>query len=173
MARTKTILLGKITKINGFEGAVTVRTERNFSGKIPDTESVFLEIDGRPVPFFIEYMEQFPDGSIRMKFEDYDSSEKIKEFAGCNVLISADGQDLSVASETGDLVGFRVLSENGEDIGIVKELISNPGQFILRVSDTLGKEILLPLHEDLIVGIDQDRKTITMTIPDGLLDLNK
>ena len=47
---------GKITKISGFEGAVTVRPERDFSGKIPETESVFLEIDGRAVPFFLNIL---------------------------------------------------------------------------------------------------------------------
>jgi 16S rRNA processing protein RimM len=172
MARTSTILLGKITKINGFEGAVTVRTDRNFAGKIAKTESVFLEIDGRPVPFFIEYIEQFADGSIRMKFENYDSYEKVKEFSGCSVLISSSDTDLFAGSEKGDLIGFTVSSENDHYIGIVRELISNPGQYMLRVSGADGRDILLPLHEDLIVEIDQDQKKITMTIPEGLTDLN-
>jgi len=172
MARTSTILLGKIAKINGFEGTVTVRTDRNFSGKIPETESVFLVIDGRPVPFFIEYIEQFADGSIRMKFEDYDSYEKVKEFSGCSVLLSSTGTDLPVGSETGDLTGFTVISENDKHIGIIRELISNPGQLMLRVSGSDGRDILLPLHEDLIISVDPGNKEIILTIPDGLIGLN-
>ncbi|MGD0583416.1 MAG: ribosome maturation factor RimM [Bacteroidales bacterium] len=168
----KTILLGKIKKINGFEGTVTVRTDRNFSGKLPQTESLFLEIDGRAVPFFLKYIEHFPDGSVRMKFEDYDSYEKVKEFIGCNVLLPSSLNEAEDESGSGDLVGFRVLNENGSDIGQIAELIKNPGQFILRVTDDKGKEILLPLHEDLIVEIDPELKQIRMIIPDGLIGLN-
>ena len=47
------ILLGRVTKTSGFEGAVVVRLERSFIENIPQIESVFVEIDGRPVPFFI------------------------------------------------------------------------------------------------------------------------
>jgi ribosomal protein L35AE/L33A len=51
MAYKKHILLGKITKVHGFEGAVTIRLERSFSDNILKMESVFIETDGRPVPF--------------------------------------------------------------------------------------------------------------------------
>jgi 16S rRNA processing protein RimM len=172
MARMKTILLGKITKISGFEGAVTVRTNRDFSGKIPETGSVFLEIDGREVPFFLDYIEHFADGSVRMKFEDYDSYEKVKEFTGCNVLLSSSGTATGNEAAHQDLPGFRIINENGSYVGLITGLIKNPGQFILRVTDDEGKEILLPLHEDLIVEIDPELKQITLTIPDGLIGLN-
>ena len=35
MAQTNNILLGKITKIHGHDGAVAVRLEKNFSENIP------------------------------------------------------------------------------------------------------------------------------------------
>jgi len=47
------ILLGKISKINMPDGSVSVRLEQEFVENIPDIESVFLEIAGKPVPFFI------------------------------------------------------------------------------------------------------------------------
>jgi 16S rRNA processing protein RimM len=172
MARMKTILLGKITKINGFEGVVTVRTSRTFSGKIPEAESVFLEIDGRPVPFFVEYLEQNHDGSFRMKFEDYGSYEKMKEFAGCNVLVSSSDEEYEKEPDPEDLIGFKVFNEKEAYIGRINELIANPGQVIMCLTDHSGKEILLPLHEDLILRIDPETEQIQMTIPEGLTDLN-
>lgn len=171
MARMKTIY-GKITKISGFEGAVTVRPERDFSGKIPETGSVFLEIDGRAVPFFLQYIEHFADGSVRIKFEDYDSYEKVKEFTGCNVLLSSSGTGTGNEAVHQNLSGFRIINENGSYVGLIARLITNPGQFIIRVKDPDGKEILIPFHEDLIIEIDPERKQIRMIIPDGLIDLN-
>jgi ribosomal 30S subunit maturation factor RimM len=51
------ILLGQIIKASGYEGAVTVKLEKDFFDNIPNIESVFLEIEGRPVPFFISETE--------------------------------------------------------------------------------------------------------------------
>ena len=172
MARIQTILLGKITKINGFEGAVTVRTDRSFSDKLPPMESVFLEIEGRPVPFFVEYLEQFNDGSIRLIFKDYNSYEKVKEFAGCSVLIPIKDKEQSSDSDSEDLAGFSLFSENNLYIGLITDIIKNPGQWLLKISGNDGREILVPLHEDLIVGIDKKERKIFMIIPEGLIDIN-
>jgi ribosomal 30S subunit maturation factor RimM len=34
-----------------------------------------------------------------------------------------------------------------------------------------NKEILVPLHADLIVKVDHEKNTVTVSIPDGLLEL--
>ena len=43
-------------------------------------ESVFLEIEGRPVPFFISESEYSGADILKLRFEGYDSIEKISEF---------------------------------------------------------------------------------------------
>jgi hypothetical protein len=61
MTYTCNILLGRIIKIIGYEGAVAVKLENIFTENIPQMESVFIEIEGKPVPFFIsgsEYLGQ-------------------------------------------------------------------------------------------------------------------
>ena len=47
MAYTCKILLGRITKASGYEGAVTVKLERSFIGKIPEMESAVVAFQGR------------------------------------------------------------------------------------------------------------------------------
>jgi 16S rRNA processing protein RimM len=172
MAYEKHILLGKITKVHGYEGAVTIRLERSFSENLPKMESVFIETDGRPVPFFIEYSEQ-PDLSIlRLKFTDYHSTEKVKEFVGCK-LYSTKSSILNIHAEnTPDLIDFEVFSDDDIHLGIITGIIKNPGQLLLNVVSGSGKEILLPLHENLIIGIDSQKKIIRMIIPEGISDIN-
>jgi 16S rRNA processing protein RimM len=167
-----TILIGQITKVSGFEGAVTVKTERFFSGKIPESGPVFIEFEGRPVPFFVEYSELLNDGLFRIKFEDYNSVDKIKEFIGCSLSIQTTSGKDSNKSASGDLTGFILESDKGKTIGKIFEVSENPGQYLLKVIDEAGKECLVPLHEDLILSIDPDGKKIIMTLPEGLTDLN-
>ena len=172
MARTGTILLGKITKINGFDGAVTVRTERKLTVKIPETGPVFLEIEGRPVPFFPEYIEEFSDGSVKMRFEDYSSHEKMKEFAGCNVLIPSGGKETKDSFSFRDLDGFSLFNSGKLLLGEIIEVVENPGQVLLSVKNNKGSEFLVPLHEDLIISFDRKGRKIIMDLPEGLLDIN-
>lgn len=172
MTSVEKILLGRITKLYGFEGAVTIKLESNFSEDVDDTGPVFLEIEGRPVPFFPEYIEPAGPGFIRMKFDWYDKAEQVREFIGCSVFTTDQKQ---IPRENDDqlqsLMGFEVFSE-GENIGRVTEIIQNPGQIIIRLVSGSGKELLIPLHEDLIDEIDQDLKTLKMILPEGLTELN-
>lgn len=166
------ILLGQITKTSGFEGTVLVKLEKKFIENIPEMKSVFVETDGRPVPFFIEWSEYPGSDILRLKFEGYDSVHKVEEFRGSKVFLTdrfeEDGQEADYQA----LTGFSVLDLEKKEIGVVKEIVVNPGQMLLGIESPRGNEILIPLHEDLIVNINRKRKTITMDIPEGLIEIN-
>jgi hypothetical protein len=76
MAYNSNILLGRITKVSGYEGAVAVKLEKIFTENIPQMESVFLEIEGRPVPFFISGSEYSGADILKLSLKDTDSKKK-------------------------------------------------------------------------------------------------
>ena len=172
MAYKKHILLGRITKVHSFEGAVTVRLEKSISDRIFEMESVFIETDGRPVPFFIEYTEQPDNRTLRVKFSGYDSDDKVKEFVGCSIYLTQADSEAIHPDDYLSMNGYEVLSDEAVSVGTITEIIENPGQLLLSIRSGSGKEILLPLHEDLIKEIDADKRRIIMIIPDGIGDIN-
>jgi 16S rRNA processing protein RimM len=172
MAYKNDILLGRITKVSGYEGAVTVKLERLFSGKIPHMESVFLEIEGRPVPFFISQSDYSGADILKLKFEGYNSSDKVIEFVGCRVFLTTQTAAGNKEDEIKSLVGFSVLTTDNVILGSVGEVIQNPGQWLLSVTSESKKAILIPLHENLIVRIDNKKKLLIMDLPEGLAEIN-
>jgi 16S rRNA processing protein RimM len=172
MAYIKHILLGRITKAHGFGGAVTVKTEKIFSENIPEMESVFLEIEGRPVPFFIEYTEQASPGLLSMKFEGYNNTAKVKDIINCNVFLTDDSISVKVNDDLQSLLGYRVISDKNQIIGVIKEIMVHPGQILLVVRSETGKEILIPLHEDMVQELKPDQKILLMILPEGLTEIN-
>ena len=166
------ILLGRITKVSGFEGAVTVKLEKSFSGKLPHMESVFLEVEGRPVPFFISASEYSGADILRIKFEGYNSSAKVAEFAGCKVFLTTAVKVKNKAEDFNKLVGYKVLTTENIEIGIIREVIPNPGQWLLSVISSADRSILIPLHEDFIVNVDKRKRQLVMDIPEGLTEIN-
>jgi 16S rRNA processing protein RimM len=173
MAYKKHILLGKITKVHGHEGTVNIRLERNISDSIPEMESVFIETDGRPVPFFIDYAEQPDLSTLRIRFEGYDSAEKVREFVGSKIYTTESALQVKLVANPNDLINYKICTENNVILGVIKEIIENPAQLLLNIRSSAGGYFLLPLHEDLIREIDTENQIIYMVIPEGITDINQ
>ena len=71
-----------------------------------------------------------------------------------------------------NLSGYKVLLQDGNLLGVITEVISNPGQLILNVISENNRDMLIPLHEDFIVKVDKRKKILVMDIPEGLTEIN-
>lgn len=172
MAYDAHILLGRILKAHGFDGTVTVKLEEAFIEKIPEMESVFLEIDGIPVPFFISESENTGADILRLKFEGYDTLGEINEFIGCRVFLTSSGSVRSKKINSSGLTGYIISLADNSVVGKVKNIVENPGQILLVLKTAEGKELLIPFHDDLIISVERRKKVIVMDLPDGLTEIN-
>ena len=166
------ILLGKIIKVNALNGTAIIKISTPFVDNIDDMESVFVEIDGRPVPFFIAESDFNGNDLLSLKLTDYDTVDKIKEFKGCRVFLTSGDILESHNNNYEEITGFSVFDENENKIGTVNDVIQNPMQWLLSILSVNKKEILLPVHEDLILAINDAKRIITVKIPKGLLEIN-
>ena len=166
------LLLGQISKTSGFDGTVLVRLEKRFIDKIPELESVFLDIDGKPVPFFIESSEYTGAEILKLKFSGYDSAFRAEEFKGSRVFLTFDIADDDHIDDLTIIEGFLVKDHDRNDVGIITGTIENPGQTLLILKTAAAEEILVPFHEDLILAIDLKKRIIKMDIPEGLTAIN-
>ncbi len=172
MTYTVQILLGQISKVYGYEGFVVVRLEKRFIGDYYEQESVFLEIEGRPVPFFIEEQEYTGGDTVRLKFEGYDTGSGVGEFVGCKVyLTGSDGSD-NEERDISVLKGYLVSTVSSVVMGTVMEVIDNTSQYLLVLLSPEGREVLVPLHEELIELIDEENKRLVVDLPDDIITIN-
>jgi len=173
MAYPAGILLGKIIKSYGFNGTVTVNLEKVFDGKIPEMESVFLETEGKAVPFLVSSCEIIDNTLIRITFDGYNSLEQISEFIGCRLYLTSSVKPENSGNDLNRLTGYQVRTIENDIVGTISEIIENPGQILLDILTSRDKKILIPLHQDFIVRIDNKKKIITMDLPEGLLEINE
>ena len=68
-----------------------------------------------------------------------------------------------------DLVGFIAIDESEGELGEITIVQEMPQQFIATVPME-DAEVMFPLNEDLIVGIDPEEKVVVLRLPDGLID---
>jgi len=159
--------IGVIVKPHGLKGECVIKLEQTDFKTTQGFKSVYLEQFGSKVPYKMENVDLLKIDRIKMKLKGIESSEAAEPLRGIRVFQET---QLLPEIDTVDFVGFMVIDADGEDVGEVIEIVENPAQDILIVQ--VGeKEVMIPLTENLLLGIDQDEELIQMEIPDGLLDL--
>jgi len=166
-------LLGSLSKTSGIKGEIVVKFDSDVPSKMNKMESVFIEIDGKLVPFFIEYFKEKSFNTAIIKFEDINSEPRAKEFLGSAVYLPAEFKKLldSIPDDFIDVVGYTVKDQDYKVVGKVLEYFENSANPLLLV-ETSKNEILIPAHDDLIIEVDDDEKQIIIKLADGILNLD-
>ena len=159
--------IGRLGKTHGVRGEVSFLFDDDVFDRT-DADYLILRVDGILVPFFIEEYRFKSDANAIMKFEGLDTQERARELTGSDVYFPrslAEGDD-SISWSV--LVGFDILeAQSGKTIGRITSIDDSTLNILFCLDD--GR--LIPASDDLITAIDQQARTITMHIPEGLLEL--
>ena len=156
--------IAQVLKSNGCEGELVLSLVDIAPEDIDLQEPVFIEMDGLPVPYFIESCTRRGNSRLLVHLTGVRSLEDAAALAGKDVLA-----DYFEEQEEDSLVGWTVLDEKGEMVGKVADYEDIPGNLCVWVDRPGRGEVLLPLHEDLIVEMNEKTAEIRLRIPDGLL----
>lgn len=169
---TDTYKIGRLGKTHGVKGELSFHFTDDVFNRV-DADYVFVETDGLLVPFFFEEYRFRNEETAIVKFEGIDSADRATEFIGCDVyfpreLANSDDNELSWA----EIVGFNIIDANsGNIIGEVKRVDLSTINTLFELQTPTGDSLLIPANDDFITDIDRQERRITMTLPDGLLDL--
>ena len=160
--------IGRLGKTHGVRGEISFLFDDDVFDRT-DADYLILRVDGILVPFFIEEYRFKSDANAIVKFDGIDTQERARELTGCDVyfprsLAEGDEGDISWSI----LVGFDILeAQSGKVVGRIAAIDDATMNILFELED--GR--LVPASEDLITAIDQEVRTITMHIPEGLLEL--
>lgn len=164
--------LGFIFKAHGVKGALSCITNFQLSEELIKTwESIFLEIEGILVPFFIEQINIKSNDNLILKLEDIDNETATKEYIKLPVFIAKEKiENANKEMEISTLIGYTMFNPKQEEIGEIIDIIEYPSQWMFCV-DYNNKEILIPAQEEFILELDEENNKIIISLPEGLLDL--
>jgi|GEM_PF-816847 len=160
--------VGFISKTHGYSGYFYLSFVSSFFPSDKLKGFVFLMINEKAVPFYIENCLELTDKYALIKIEDLNTKEDIAAYSGLKVYLEKklwqDCLNLTNISPT-VLTGFKLLDVDHKIVGTVTNVTASPAHYLLE----LNNESLVPLHNDLIISIDENNKTIIMDLPEGLL----
>ena len=67
------------------------------------------------------------------------------------------------------ILNLRVETEEGEQLGVVSEIIVTGGNDVYVVHEEGRRDILIPALPDVVLGVDLDTGVMTVSLPDGLV----
>ena len=68
------------------------------------------------------------------------------------------------------MIGLRVVTDEGEDFGVLTDVIQTGANDVYEVKRPDGKEVLLPVIDECILDVDLEKQQVTAHIMPGLVD---
>jgi 16S rRNA processing protein RimM len=171
MKKEDCYFLGKITKKHGLHGNVFLKLDTDQPEMYDKLDSVFIEINGLLVPFFIVKQSWSKNETLIISFKN--STENLVEqtigkdvYLPLSTLPKLSGKKFYYH----EVIGFEIQEENGKSCGNIVSINDQTAQnyFILNLA---GKEIIIPIIKDWIMEVNRDEKLIKMSLPEGLMDV--
>ena len=158
--------VAQVLKSNGTDGELLISFLDIAPEDIDLQEPVFIYADGLPVPFYFESFVQRGNSRALVRLTGVHNLKDADELAGQAIYA-----DYFEEEDDESVIGWTVLDDNGATVGKVVDYEDIPGNLCLWVELPGGKQVLLPFHEDLVRFLDQKSQKITLSIPEGILDL--
>lgn len=172
MTKDTCFQLGKITKTHGLKGEVIVYLDVDFPEEYEEMDSVFLDIKGQLVPYFIENLQIKGKKSI-CKFETVDTFEQAQKIVNLDMYLPLDTlPDL----EEGqffyhEVIGYEVYDEHsGLSLGPILSIYEGVQQDLIAVM-VKGQEVLIPISDSIVLRAEAETKKMIVRLPEGLLDV--
>lgn len=170
------IEIGKCGKPHGLNGTLKCQIDERYLDDVLQAKAIFIGVGNNPIPYFIESARE--GNSFLVKLEDVNSKEDAETLAHKPIFLRE--EDLIEHAEEDEdeysdnryekWIGYTLKDEEIGLIGKIEQILSLPGHFTALIMHE-EKEILIPLHESLIVKINKEKKELIFNLPLGLLNL--
>ena len=164
--------LGHITRTHGTKGEVVIFLDVDFPDDYEQMESVFVEIKGQLIPYFIQQINIQRGNKAIVKFEDIHSIEQATPLINCPLFLPEDTLDELDGSKFyyHEIVGFRVVDATLGALGLITTVYTMATQDLIAM-EYQGQEVLIPVNDDIIKGVNRQEKVMNVSLPEGLVDV--
>jgi 16S rRNA processing protein RimM len=164
--------LGKILKTHGNKGHVMIHLDVDDPENYNNLESVYLDLHGERIPFFIASLELKHNRKALVHFQDFNTIEDAESLSGLEIYLPVKVLPQLKGNRFyyHEIIGFHVTDQQHGDIGVIEDVLDLPHQALLQIR--FGeKEILVPVVDEIILKVDKRNKNLLILAPEGLIDI--
>ena len=157
---------------SNFKGEIKIKLINNYNIDFNSIETIFIEEDNILIPYKLKNIKHFNKNNLTLIIDDINTELKAQQlfskkcFLPKRLLPERKGIDFYDFQ----VKGFAVIDKDKKKIGSIVEIIEKPFQSLMIVNTNL-KEILIPIHQDIVLNVSHAKKEIQVELPDNFSDL--
>lgn len=162
ISNEEVISIGKITRTHGKRGEVQCLMENEYWDNA-DATFLILSIDNILVPFRVLDWRGKGSDSLIFQLDRITDEQQAQQLIGhqAYMLKSDISEENEILPTWQSLKGYRVLDTDQGELGIITDV----DETTINTLITLNNNQLIPLHEDFIIDILQEKQQITICLP--------
>ncbi|MDJ1492846.1 ribosome maturation factor RimM [Cytophagaceae bacterium DM2B3-1] len=163
--------LGYVAKTHGLKGELVIMLDVDDPDEYEEMDSFFIQIKGQLVPYFMESYNLQGNRAI-VKLEDVNTIDAAKSLIGNKLFLPLDNlPDLEDDQfYYHQVMGYTIVDETKGDLGQVDAIYDMPGHDLLAMKYQ-GKEVLIPVNDEIVKKADHEQKIVYVSLPEGLLEV--
>ena len=161
--------VGVITQTHGIRGEVKVFPTTDDAARFKKLKKVTIDNGKERRELEIESGKCFKNIVI-LKFKGIDNINDVEKYKKAPLYVTR--EDAVPLGENeyfiADLIGLKVISDEGEALGILDDVLQTGANDVYVVKCDNGEEILVPAIKDCVKNVDIEGKEITLHLLPGL-----
>lgn len=163
----KRFKLGQIVNAVGLKGESKVYPYTDYKERFEELDSLYIEDS----LYKIEKVRYMGEMAI-VKFEGVSDRNKAEALKGKYLYVDRENARELDEDEyfIPDLIGIRVIDENGAELGTLSDVIQNSSQDVYEIQMPEGKKFMVPAVGEFILDINMDSRIMTVRLIEGMID---
>ncbi|MBE5034928.1 ribosome maturation factor RimM [Gallibacter intestinalis] len=165
------IVIGKIVNVVGLKGEVKVYSYAEEPDRFERLEKIFLGTEEKNTEYAVTKV-RYKGDMVILTLDGVTDRNAAEALKGLMVLM--DEADLEELPEgvyyIKDLIGMKVVSDSGVELGTLKDINTNTAQRVYEVARPGKPDILIPGVDEFILDTDMDNRVITVKVIEGLYE---
>lgn len=173
MQKNDCFQLGQIVKAHGFKGELISQWDVDSPSAYLNIKEIYVEINGKLVHFDIDKIKLLEKNNSLIKIKGIDDEEMASALLNSKLYLP-----LTYLPELSDtqfyyheIVNYHVIDTEKGNIGKILRVLDMPQQAILEIQHESGKEILIPVTDEIIKKVNRSEKKLEIEAPEGLIDI--
>lgn len=162
--------VGAIASVHGIKGEVKVFPTTDEPAKFKKLKSVILKTEKEEREIALQSVRFFKNMVI-VKFQGIESPEDAQKYRGATLWITREQAVPLRENEyyRADLIGLTVVTEDGEELGILTGVLETGANDVYEVTLSDKKTALFPAIRECIKEVDVEKGYIKVHVMEGLL----
>ncbi|MEC0229338.1 ribosome maturation factor RimM [Paenibacillus alba] len=166
------VTIGKVVNSHGIRGELKIVPETDFPERFDKGNSlIIVDSQNKQTPVTV-LSSRLHKNVFIVQFEGFTDINEVEKFKGS--LLQIEGKQQQPLEEGEyyyhEIIGCKVITEEGQELGLVSEVLTPGANDVWVVALPKGKQLLLPVIDDVILDVNVASKTIQIHLMEGLLE---